>query len=74
MVQELLIIQARGVDGKLRLFITKENSNYFPNLLKLITELQSKVIHEKISNLLKKDLSYSFVRLEVIGDQKRLLA
>ena len=27
--------------GKLRLFITKENCNYFPNLKKLINELQS---------------------------------
>ena len=59
-----------GVDGKLRLFITKENCNDFPNLLKLINELQSKVIREKISNFLKKDLSNSFVRLEVIGDKK----
>ena len=59
-----------GIDGKLRLFITKENCNYFPNLTKLIKELQSKVICEKISNFLNKDLSNSFVRLEVIGDQK----
>ena len=59
-----------GIDGKLRLFITKENCNYFPNLTKLIKELQSKVICEKISNFLNKDLSNSFVRLEVIGDKK----
>ena len=50
-----------GIDGKLRLFITKENCNYFPNLKKLINELQSKVIYEKISNFLNKDLSNSFV-------------
>ncbi len=60
----------KGIDGKLRLFITKENCNNFPNLLKFINELQSKVIREKISNFLKKDLSNSFVRLEVIGDKK----
>ena len=60
----------KGVDGKLRLFITKENCNYFPNLLKLINELQSKIACEKISNFLKKDLSNSFVRLEIIGDKK----
>ena len=59
-----------GIDGKLRLFITKENCNYFPNLTKLINELQSKIICEKISNFLNKDLSNSFVRLEVIGDKK----
>ena len=60
----------KGIDGKLRLFITKENCNYFPNLKKLINDLQSKVICKKISNFLKKDLSNSFVRLEVIGDKK----
>ena len=60
----------KGIDGKLRLFITKENCNYFPNLLKLINELQSKIAYEKISNFLKKDLSNSFVRLEIIGDKK----
>ena len=63
-------LTGKGVDGKLRLFITKKNCNYFPNLLKLINELQSKIACEKISNFLKKDLSNSFVRLEVIGDKK----
>ena len=60
----------KGIDGKLRLFITKENCEYFPNLKKIIDELRSEVICKKISNFLKKDLSNSFVRLEVIGDNK----
>ena len=60
----------KGIDGKLRLFITKENCDFFPNLKKLINELRSKIIYEKISNFLKKDLSNSFVRLEIIGDKK----
>ena len=30
-----------GQDGKLRLFITKENSNHYPNLTKLIKKFQS---------------------------------
>ena len=60
----------KGIDGKLRLFITKENCEYFPNLKKIIDELRSEVIFKKISNFLKKDLSNSFVRLEVIGDNK----
>ena len=60
----------KGIDGKLRLFITKENCDLFPNLKKIINELRSKVIYEKISNFLKKDLSNSFVRLEVICDKK----
>ena len=59
-----------GIDGKLRLFITKENSFQFPNLTKLIKNLQNKSIFTKISNLIKKDLSDSFVRLEVIADKK----
>ena len=59
-----------GLDGKLRLFITKENSHLFPNLTKIINYLQRKEIVEKISHILKKDLSSSFVRLEIIGDKK----
>ena len=60
----------KGIDGKLRLFVTKENSKDFPNLFKLITELQSKFVHNKISNIIKKNLKNSFVRLEIIGDRK----
>ena len=59
-----------GVDGKLRLFIDKNNSQYFPNLTKLINLLQSNSCLNKISSILKKDLSNSFVRLEIIGDKK----
>ena len=60
----------RGIDGKLRLFITKQDSDHFPNLTNLIHKLQSLTFHQKISQFLKKDLSNSFVRLEIIGDQK----
>jgi hypothetical protein len=60
----------QGVDGKLRLYLTKENSHSFPNLTKIIQSLQSKDIYEKISNLLKKDLSSAYVRLEIIADKK----
>jgi hypothetical protein len=59
-----------GLDGKLRLFITKENSHFFPNLTKIINYLQGKGVVEKISHILQKDLSSSFVRLEIIGDKK----
>jgi len=55
---------------KFRCFITKENSNDFPALTNLIKELQSKQTCEKISNLIGKDLSNSYVRLEVICDRK----
>ena len=55
---------------KFRCFITKDNFNEFPSLSKLIKELQSKQTREKISNLIGKDLSNSYVRLEVICDRK----
>ena len=54
---------------KFRCFITKDNSNEFPNLMKLIKELQSKKTHEKVSKLVGKDLSNSYVRVEVICDR-----
>ena len=59
----------KGIDGKLRLFINKDNHEYFPSLTKLINSLQSHKIVNQISELIKKDLSKSFVRLEVIGDK-----
>ena len=60
----------QGVDGKLRLFITKNNCQSFPYLTKLIQSLQSKEMVNKISKIIDKDLSNSYVRLEVIGDKK----
>ena len=59
-----------GVDGKLRLFITKENHKHFPYLTKIINDLQSNEMVGLISKLINKDLSKSFVRLEIIGDKK----
>ena len=55
---------------KFRCFITKDNSNDFPGLTNLIKELQNKQTYEKISNLIGKDLSNAYVRLEVICDRK----
>ena len=60
----------QGVDGKLRLFITKNNCQNFPYLTKLIQSLQSIEMVNKISKIIDKDLSNSNVRLEVIGDKK----
>ena len=60
----------KGVDGKLRLFITKNNCQNFPYLTKLIQSLQSIEMVNKISKIIDKDLSNSYVRLEVIGDKK----
>ena len=55
---------------KYRCFITKENSNKFPNLTNFIKELQSKNTHEKVSSLIGKDLANAYVRVEVICDRK----
>ena len=55
---------------KFRCFITKENSKEFPNLLNFIKELQDKNTYERISSLIDKDLSNSYVRVEVICDRK----
>ena len=60
----------QGLDGKLRLFITKENDQDFPHLTKLINSLQSYEVSNNISKLINKDLSKSYVRLEIIGDKK----
>ncbi len=63
-------IASGGKAIKFRCFITKENAREFPNLVKFIQELQSKKTYEKISQLINKDLSNSYVRVEVICDRK----
>ena len=55
---------------KFRCFVTKENCAQFPHLVKFINELQSKEVYEKISKMINKDLSNSYVRLEVICDRE----
>ncbi|OUW74131.1 MAG: hypothetical protein CBD76_01385 [Pelagibacteraceae bacterium TMED216] len=59
-----------GKAKKYRCFVTKENIKNFPNLKKFIDELRSKEVHGHISKLISKDLSNSYVRLEVICDRK----
>jgi len=59
-----------GLDGKLRLFITNKNSHLFPNLTKIMNYLQNREVAKRMAHILKKDLSSSFVRLEIIGDKK----
>ena len=63
-------ITSGGKAIKFRCFITKENTEKFPSLTSLINELQSKETYSKISNLIGKDLSNSYVRVEVICDRK----
>jgi hypothetical protein len=63
-------ITSGGKAIKFRCFITKENNTKFPSLTKLINELQLKETYSKISKLINKDLSNSYVRVEVICDRK----
>ena len=63
-------ISSGGKAIKFRCFLTKENANEFPELVKFINDLQSKETHQKISKLINKDLSNSYVRVEVICDRE----
>ena len=63
-------IASGGQAIKFRCFVTKENADQFPNLVKFINELQSKETHETISKIVNKDLSNSYVRVEVICDRE----
>ncbi len=55
---------------KFRCFVNKDNSKNFPNLNSLIEELRSRETWSYISELIKKDLSNSYVRVEVICDRQ----
>ena len=63
-------ILSGGMALKIRCFIEKDNSKDFPNLDSLISELRSKETYSYISEIIKKDLSNSYVRVEVIADRQ----
>ena len=63
-------IASGGKAIKFRCFVTKKNASQFPNLVKFINELQSREIHKIISKMIKKDLSNSYIRVEVICDRE----
>ena len=63
-------ILSGGKALKFRCFIDKDNSKVFPNLESLISELRSKETCGYISEIIKKDLSNSYVRVEVIADRQ----
>ena len=62
-------IKSGGKAKKYRCFITRENSKKFPEITGFLDELCSKNVHQYISELIKKDLSNAFVRIEVICDR-----
>ena len=55
---------------KFRCFINKDNSKDFPHLTNLMEELRSKNTYGYIGEIIKKNLSNSYVRLEVICDRQ----
>ena len=63
-------IASGGKAIKFRCFVTKENASQFPNLVKFINELQSKETQQTISKMINRDLSNSYVRVEVICDRE----
>jgi hypothetical protein len=63
-------IKSGGRAKKYRCYVTKENVNKFPNLKKFIDELTSEDVYKYIGNLIGKDLSKSYIRIEVICDRK----
>ena len=50
-------IASGGKAIKFRCFVTKENASQFPNLVKLINELQSKETYQTISKMIKNTFS-----------------
>ncbi len=63
-------IASGGKAIKFRCFVSKENAIQFPHLVKFINELQSKETHQTISKMIDRDLSNSYVRVEVICDRE----
>ena len=63
-------IASGGKAIKFRCFVTKENAIQFPHLVKFINELQSQDTHKTISKMINRDLSNSYVRVEIICDRE----
>ena len=63
-------IASGGEAIKFRCFVTKQNEKQFPNLVKFINELRSKEVYQTISKMINRDLSNSYVRVEVICDRE----
>ena len=63
-------IKSGGKALKFRCFISKEYQKIYPEILKLVNELQKKETHEYIGKMIGKDLSNSYVRVEICCDRK----
>ena len=58
------------LDGKLRVFLEKDNYERLPNGMELIQDLRDKEVIQSIENYIKKDLTNSYIRVEYIADRK----
>ena len=58
------------LDGKLRVFLEKDNLDKLPHGMELIQDLRDKEVIQSIENCIKKDLSNSYIRVEYIADRK----
>ena len=59
-----------GIDGKLRVFLEKDNSHILTNGMELIQDLRDKEVIGSIQEKIKKDLKNSYIRIEYIADRK----
>jgi hypothetical protein len=59
-----------GVDAKLRCYVERHNVHQFPALAGLIDELLAPKTHQCIGELIGRDLSDAYLRLEVIADRQ----
>lgn len=58
------------LDGKLRVFLEKDNYERLPNGMELIQDLRDKEVIQSIENYIQKDLTNSYIRVEYIADRK----
>jgi len=63
-------IKEGGEAIKFRCFVDKDNYKNFSHLTNLIEELRSKDVYGLIGELIKKDLTNSYVRAEIICDRQ----
>ena len=54
-----------GIDGKLRVFLERDNSKNLSNGMGLIDDLRDKDVIESIQEKIKKNLSNSYIRIEL---------
>lgn len=59
-----------GVDGQLRCYVTPENIRSFPATETLIDEMLSPACAEAIGDLIGRDISGQYLRVEIVCDRK----